>query len=189
MRLPLVMGAALMLAPAVALADETQPSRDNPSATSDTGSNATADQGAGMTTQKLLPKDVTLVGSVATTEVRTFPEQMGKGEGNAKIEKENVVGVGALDRTWTTKQTYNKTVSYLEQQVKEAGIEPIAKTTTRSATAWNLRMPDGHIANVVVRNTQPTTIEAVQLTAVAGSSTREPKAAPTPKTKNSNDLK
>jgi hypothetical protein len=168
-----------MMAPAVGLAEDTSANANDPQ-----------DQGAGVTTQKLLPKDAALVGSVTSTEVRAFPEQMGKGEGNAKIEKEAVVGVGALDRTWTTRQTYTKTVSYLDQQVKQAGIEPIAKTTTRSATAWNLRMPDGHIANVVVRNTQPTTIEAVQLMAVAGTATeREPKAAPTPKTKNSNDLK
>jgi hypothetical protein len=34
-----------------------------------------------------------------------------------------------------------------------------------------MRMPDGHIANVVVRNTQPTTIEAVQAAVMAGTVT------------------
>jgi len=184
MRIGIVLGAALAFAPALALADQaqnqnppaqtqtqTQPSQTN-SATQNQNQPQAQNQNQAqnpseMTTQRLLPKDAKLVGTVESTDVRAFPEQMSKAQ-SANIEKEGLVGVGALDRVWTTKQSYKQTVSHLDQKMKGEGIEPIAKTTTQSSTAWNMRMPDGHIANVVVRNTQPTTIEAVQASVVSG---------------------
>lgn len=193
MRIGIVLGAALAFAPALALADQAQnqnppaqtqtqmqhqPSQTN-SATQNQNQNENQPQAQNqnqaqnpseMTTQRLLPKDAKLVGTVQSTDVRAFPEQMSKAQ-SANIEKEGLVGVGALDRVWTTKQSYKQAVSHLDQKMKGEGIEPIAKTTTQSSTAWNMRMPDGHIANVVVRNTQPTTIEAVQASVVAGTMT------------------
>ena len=187
MRIGIVLGAALAFAPALALADQpqnpnppaqtqtqTQPSQPN-SATQNQNQPQAQNQNQAqnpseMTTQRLLPKDAKLVGTVESTDVRAFPEQMSKAQ-SANIEKEGLVGVGALDRVWTTKQSYKQTVSHLDQKMKGEGIEPIAKTTTQSSTAWNMRMPDGHIANVVVRNTQPTTIEAVQASVVSGTMT------------------
>jgi hypothetical protein len=171
MRIGIVLGAALAFAPALALADQTQ-NQNPPAQTQNQNQPQTQNQNQAqnpseMTTQRLLPKDAKLVGTVESTDVRAFPEQMSKAQ-SANIEKEGLVGVGALDRVWTTKQSYHQTVSRLDQNLKGEGIQPIAKTTTQSSTAWNMRMPDGHIANVVVRNTQPTTIEAVQASVVSG---------------------
>jgi hypothetical protein len=158
MKIGIVFGAALAFAPAIALAN-------NPPS-------STTTQAQDVTAQRLLPKDAKLVGTVESTDIRAFPEQMAKSEKqSANIEKEGVVGVGGIDRVWTTKEAYKRTVSQLDQKLKGEGIEPIAKTTTQSATAWNVRMPDGHIANLVVRNTQPTTIEAVQAAVMTGTVT------------------
>lgn len=192
-RIAYVLGAALAFAPAMALAnqghDQNQP--EQPHATQDQnldqnqnqnqyqnqnqnqmqGQSANQNQ-PDLTTQKLLPKDAKLVGAVESADVREFPEQRSEqAKQSSRIEKEGVVGVGALDRVWTTRQSYKQTVSHFDQKLKGEGIEPIAKTTTQSSTAWNVRMPDGHIANVVVRNTQPTTIESVQVAAMLGTMT------------------
>jgi hypothetical protein len=154
-----------------------QPSENQPSAAGTQG------QAEDVTAKKLLPKDAKLIGSVEQAEVRAFPEQMSDtAKSTGKVEKEGVVGVGALDRVWTTKQAYKTTVSQLDRKLKGEGIEPIAKTTTTSATAWNVRMPDGHIANLVVRNTQPTTIETVQAAAMTGTVTEPNRNAPSSKT-------
>jgi hypothetical protein len=214
MKIGIVLGAALALAPAAALANnqgqtnqgQNQPSQNQPAqnqaAQNQAGQNQPAQnqaaqnqnqpssaQSQDVTTQRLLPKDAKLVGAVESTDIRAFPEQMAKGaQQSANIEKEGVVGVGGIDRVWTTKAAYKRTVSQLDQKLKGEGIEPIAKTTTQSSTAWNVRMPDGHIANLVVRNTQPTTIESVQAAAMMGTMTdqgqnSQQQAAPSSKTK------
>ena len=173
MKMGIVLGAALALAPALALADQNQnqpQTQAQPQTQTEPQSQDQAQKQSDITTQRLLPKDAKLVGTVESTDVRAFPEQMSKAQ-SANIEKEGLVGVGAVDRVWTTKQPYKQAVSQFDQKLKGEGIEPIAKTTTQSSTAWNMRMPDGHIANVVVRNTQPTTIEAVQAAVVAGTMT------------------
>ena len=200
----IVVGAALALAPAIALAQSNQPQAQSPqtqqqqqnlqqqnqqnqpqenAAQNAQGQSAQKAGAQEMTTKKLLPKDAKLVGEVQATEVRAFPDQMGaKGEQASNIEKEDLVGANAVDRVWTTKQNYRSAVRSFDQKLKGEGIQPIAKTTTQSSTGWNVRMPDGHIANVVVRNTQPTTIEAIQ--ASSGSTTiTEPNQQPAPSSK------
>jgi len=114
---------------------------------------------------RFLPDDATLVGAAEGTEVRTFPEQLGPRAGNnaAQVQKEEVQNVGAIDRVWTTKSSYQDSVKAVDQKLASAGDKQLAKTTTSCSTAWNLRTPDGHIANVIVRNTQPTTIETEQI--------------------------
>jgi len=195
MKIGIVFGAALAFAPAIALADNQAGQNQPPSSqTQDQTQGQTQGQTQDVTTQRLLPKDAKLVGTVESADVRAFPEQMAKtGQKPANIEKEGVVGVGGIDRVWTTKTAYKRTVTQLDQKLKGEGIEPIAKTTTQSSTAWNVRMPDGHIANLVVRNTQPTTIESVQAAAMMGTVTEQPgqnnqqqqqqQAAPSSKTK------
>ena len=215
MKIGIVFGAALALAPAVALANnqgqtnqgQNQPAQNQPAQNQAAQNRADQNQAGqnqaaqnenqpsstpsqDVTTQRLLPKDAKLVGAVESTDIRAFPEQMSKSaKQSANIEKEGVVGVGGIDRVWTTKEAYKRTVSQLDQKLKGEGIEPIAKTTTQSSTAWNVRMPDGHIANLVVRNTQPTTIESVQAAAMMGTVTEQgqnsqQQAAPSSKTKN-----
>jgi hypothetical protein len=173
MKIGFVVGAALALAPAMALADQpqNQPQHQNEQQMKQgaQGDKASDQATEDTTSQRILPKDAKLVGATQSTELRSFPEQEAtNGKQSGQIQKEAVVGVGALDRVWTTKQPYQQTVKHIDQKLKGEGIEPIAKTTTQSATAWNLRMPDGHISNVVVRNTQPTTIESVTAAAVVG---------------------
>ncbi|MDB4970236.1 MAG: hypothetical protein JWN44_5925 [Myxococcales bacterium] len=164
-----VVGAILVLAPAMALArqDQKQQDQQKPSAMqNDTQSSQTPPAGA--TVKRILPSDAKLVGATQATEVRTLPEQSAtNGTQTSKVQKEALVGVHAVDSVWTTKQPYAKTVNQIDQKLKGEGVEPIVKTITESATAWNMRMPDGHISNVVVRNTQPTTIETVQAAMVA----------------------
>ncbi len=202
MKMAMVLGAALAFAPAIALADQganqnqpatqnqmnqnqmNQNQNQNPNQNQAQAQNANQPD---ITTQKLLPKDAKLVGSVESADVRAFPEQMSKAT-SGNIEKEGVVGVGALDRVWTTKQSYHQAVNRLDQTLKGEGIQPIAKTTTQSSTAWNVRMPDGHIANMVVRNTQPTTIEAVQASAMMGTETYQNQNQPTSSPKNKTNL-
>ncbi len=170
MKIGIVLGAALAFAPAVALAQTNQAQQRNQQQMQNQQmiqNQAQKQNQQDLTTQKLLTKDAKLVGSVESAEVRAFPEQMSKSS-SQNIEKEGLVGVGALDRVWTTKQSYRQTVSSFDSKLNGEGIEPIAKTTTQSSTAWNVRMPDGHIANVVVRNTQPTTIESMQAAEVVG---------------------
>ncbi len=121
--------------------------------------------------KRILPADATLLGVSEVAEVREFPEQTGaKGEKTAQMQKEEVVGAGALDRVWSTQKGYQQTVSKIDQALKSENIEVMAKTTTPTSTAWNVRMPDGHVANIVVRNTSPTSIESVQMVAGAGES-------------------
>jgi opacity protein-like surface antigen len=196
MKMGFVVGAALALAPAVGLAQQNQPSQPNQNAPAATQGSRANEGTAGsqadtqqpdLTTTKLLPKDAKLVGTVQSTDMRAFPEQMGKGEQATKIQKEAVVGVGALDRVWTTKQSYKQVVNHLDQKLKGEGIEALAKTTTQSSTAWNVRMPDGHIANLVVRNTQPTTIESAQAAAVMGTVTGSGQQQQMPSSKSKND--
>lgn len=226
MKLGIVLGAALVFGPAIAVAEQ-QPSQQQqqqqpstgqyqqpsstqtgqqyqqqPSSTQagqqqpsmQTGQQPSSMQGntaqQDTTTQKLLPKDAKLVGAVESADIREFPEQRAaKAQKTGNVEKEDVVGVGALDRVWTTKQPYKQAVSQFDQKLKGEGIQPIAKTTTQSSTAWNVRMPDGHIANVVVRNTQPTTIEAVQASAMAGTITdQQQQQAPSSKSKTNDNM-
>ena len=216
MKLGMAMGAALVIAPALAFAQQNHANQNQNQPTQNQGTQSQGTQNQAMpnqqpstaqgntqaqdaTTQRLLPTDAKLVGAVESTDIRAFPEQMPKGQNSANIEKDAVVGVGGIDRVWTTKQSYKQAVSHFDQKLKSEGIAPIAKTTTQSSTAWNVRMPDGHVANVVVRNTQPTTIESVQAAAMLGtmteqgnqqgtSGTHNQQPAPSSKTK-SNDNK
>lgn len=190
MKLGMAMGAALVIAPALAFAQQNHANQNQNQPTQNQGTQSQGTQNQAMpnqqpstaqgntqaqdaTTQRLLPTDAKLVGAVESTDIRAFPEQMPKGQNSANIEKDAVVGVGGIDRVWTTKQSYKQAVSHFDQKLKSEGIAPIAKTTTQSSTAWNVRMPDGHVANVVVRNTQPTTIESVQAAAMLGTMTEQ----------------
>ncbi len=186
MKLGVILGTALLVAPA-AFANNNQnenpntnqyqtqkqnpnqnPSQ-NPNQNPAMGSASERQSAPDVTLKRLLPSDAKLVGAVETTEIRAFPEQVGTSNQKASnLQKEDVVGVGALDRMWTTKMTYRDAVSHFDRSLKDENIQPIAKTTTVSSTAYNVRMPDRHIVNVVVRNTQPTTIESLSAAAAAG---------------------
>ena len=175
----ILVGAALLFAPALAFANQPTQTQGQTQQTqkqqTQTQTQSQSQKSQDIAAKQLLPKDATLVGSAESTDIRAFPEQQGSAAGS-KIEKEGVVGVGGIDRVWTTGQSYRQAVSHFDQGLKgEPAINTLARTTTKSSTAWNLRMSDGNIANVVVRNTQPTTIEAVQAAGVVGTMTDQPK--------------
>lgn len=112
----------------------------------------------------IVPTGAKLIGTASAAEVREFPE-MTK---NKNVTSEDIVGARALDRVFETHKSYKQTVGYYDKMVKNGSAEQIERTTTKTATAWSLKMPDGKVQNVVVRNTQPTTIETVQALGVAG---------------------
>jgi hypothetical protein len=113
-------------------------------------------------TQVMVPTGAKLVGSTSATEVRTFPE-MSKNKSTTPI-----VGARAVDRVYETSKPYKTTVGYFDKLVKNGDAERLQRTVTKTATAWSLKMPDGTIQNVVVRNTKPTTIETVKAVGAAG---------------------
>ena len=117
-----------------------------------------------------LPSGAKLVGMAQVDEVRAFPE-MNKNK-DTKTNKssqaartEDIVDTGALDRVYETKQGYKDAVGYFDSMVKKGSATQISRTVTRTATGWELQLPDGATQNIIVRNTQPTTIETVQAVA------------------------
>jgi hypothetical protein len=105
-----------------------------------------------------LPSGSKLVGSVQAGELRAFPE-MNKDKG---MQTQDIVSMGALDRVYETKRSYKDAVGYFDSMVKDGSATELSRTVTRTTTGWQLQLPDGNAQNIVVRNTQPTTIETVQ---------------------------
>ncbi|HZS36911.1 MAG TPA: hypothetical protein VFF06_08795 [Polyangia bacterium] len=107
-----------------------------------------------------VPPDSRLIGTAVVDEVRQFPEQQ-----NAKKPMERVVGVSAIDRVFESNRPYGDTVSYFDQEFQKGGFQLMARTVTPSSTAWVVKRPDGKIANAIVRNTSPATLEIVEAAA------------------------
>lgn len=127
---------------------------------------------------KILPTGAKLVGSASAAEVRTFPE-MSKTKG---MTAEETVGARAIDRVYETNKPYKQTVAHFDKMVKSGQAEQMERTVTKTATGWSLKMPDGTVQNVVVRNTQPTTIETVQATGAVEEEGMKHKSVPSPGT-------
>ncbi len=109
------------------------------------------------------PPNAKLIGTSVLDEIRAFPEMGLKGLVTGKPAKERVVGVTGVDRLFQTDQSYADTVSHFENQFKQGGYKVEAKVESPSATAWTVRRPDGTIADAVVRNTTPTTVELAEV--------------------------
>jgi hypothetical protein len=107
-----------------------------------------------------LPAGARLVGTAQVDEVRAFPE-MNKRKPES-VHTEDVVAVGALDRVYETAQSYQDAIGYFDALVKSGAATQRSRTVTRTATSWELQLLDGKLQNIVVRNTQPTTIETVE---------------------------
>lgn len=54
-------------------------------------------------------------------------------------------------------------VSYFDQAFSQGGYEVQARVQTPSSVAWTVKRPDGTVADAVVRNTKPTTIELTEV--------------------------
>lgn len=106
-----------------------------------------------------VPPNAKLVGTSEVDEIRQFPEQ------KSGKPMERIVGVTAIDRVYESERPYADAVKFFDQEFQRAGYQQTSRTVTSSATAWVVRRPDGNVANVIVRNTSPTTIEAVEVAA------------------------
>jgi hypothetical protein len=109
-----------------------------------------------------LPPGAKFVASAELDRMHAFPEQKGK-----MPFTQAVAGLNAVDRVYLIDRPYANVIGFFDRQVTEPGILELARDTTRTATAWAMILPHGRVANVIVRNTQPTTIEIVSATRVA----------------------
>lgn len=113
------------------------------------------------------PPGAQLVGAAEVDEIRALPEMSGTREGKQRAQAAKVVGVKAVDRVYTTDKGYQDMVKFFDDQFKSTGAVTQARIVTPSSTAWTIQKPDGKLANLVVRNTKPTSFELVE---VAGES-------------------
>jgi hypothetical protein len=120
-----------------------------------------------------LPPGAKFVASAELDRIHAFPEQKGK-----TPFAPAVAGVNAVDRVYQIDRPYTTVIGFFDRQVTEPGILELARDTTRTATAWAMVLPHGRVANVIVRNTQPTTIEIVSATRLAETPGSAPSRAP-----------
>jgi hypothetical protein len=111
------------------------------------------------------PAGAKLLGHSVVDEIRAFPEMGIKALLKGKPEKEKIVDVQGIDRVFQTDRSFGDTVAYFDQQFKQGGYETMARVEAPSATAWTIKRPDGTVANVIVRNTTPTTFELAEVAA------------------------
>jgi hypothetical protein len=114
-----------------------------------------------------VPADAKLVGQAEVAEIRTLPELTQGAEAARKPQAAKVLGVKALDKVYHINKGYQEVVAHFDQQFKQSGYESQARVTTPNSTAWTVQKPDGTIANVVVRNTRPTSFEVIEVQAAA----------------------
>jgi hypothetical protein len=101
------------------------------------------------------PADARLRGTVESDAIREAPELKG-----ARINRnrdEHVGGVRVLDQSFSSDGGYGDAVRFYNRAL--AGALTIERDRSDTATGWLVRLDDGTIASVVIRNTQPTTIE------------------------------
>jgi len=101
------------------------------------------------------PGDARLRGTVETDAIREIPELRG-GRSNL-MRDESVRGVHVLDQTWDTNVAYRDAVRFYDQRLGDAFV--IERDHADTATGWLVKLDDGTVVSVIVRNTQPTTIE------------------------------
>jgi hypothetical protein len=106
-----------------------------------------------------LPPGATLVATAQVDRVRSFPEQRSKAP-----PAEAVTTVRAVDRVYQIVRPYRDTVLYFDRQTTEPGVTELSRDATQTSTVWSLLLGQSRVANVIVRNTQPTTIEVVSAT-------------------------
>jgi hypothetical protein len=109
-----------------------------------------------------VPPSARMVATAEIDRVHAFPEQ------KKRASLEAIVGVHAVDRVYEVGRSYADVVGFFDRQATDPGILLLGRDATRTATTWALMLsPDGRVANVIVRNTAPTTVEIVSATGVA----------------------
>jgi hypothetical protein len=109
-----------------------------------------------------LPSGAKLIGTSEVKEVRAFPEMSKATHKNVNKRMEDIVAAGAVDNVYETKQGYKDAVGFFDAMIKNGSATQTSRTVTRTATGWELQLSDGSMRNIIVRNTQPTTIETIQ---------------------------
>ena len=114
------------------------------------------------------PASARLVGTSIIDEIRSFPE-LGAGMKMlpTREQKETLVGVSGVDRLFETDASFGDTVAYFDELFEHGGQHIVSRAASSSATAWSVEEPDGSVANAVVRNTTPTTIELAETVAAS----------------------
>ena len=102
-----------------------------------------------------LPRGAELRGTVESDAIRELPEL--KGARLNRMRDESVTGVRVLDQTYTSPTGYADTVRFYDCALADALI--LEHDRAETATGWLVRLDDGTVESVTLRNTQPTTIE------------------------------
>jgi hypothetical protein len=101
------------------------------------------------------PGDAHLLGTVETDAIREAPELKG-----ARINHSrdlSVAGVRVLDQSYQCALGYAEAARFYDRALANALV--IERDRSDTATGWLVRLSDGTLASVVIRNTHPTTIE------------------------------
>jgi hypothetical protein len=70
--------------------------------------------------------------------------------------------IAATDSVYTTDKSYEDTVKFIDEQAhKGPGLEQLRRTVIPTATGWTLKLASGQREHIIVRNTQPTSIETL----------------------------
>lgn len=105
-----------------------------------------------------------LVGRSDVDDVHAFPEMAATAEGRAVAREAPMVQRHARDSVYESPLPYDATVRYFDDQLTRRRMRVMARTVTAAATAWTVRRPDGTVANIIARTTQPkTTFEISQV--------------------------
>jgi len=102
-----------------------------------------------------VPGGAALRGTVETDSIREVPEL--KGARINRMRDESLSGVRVLDQTWQSDDGYADTVRFYDRAV--AGSLVIEREQADTTTGWLVRLADGTVASITVRNTRPATIE------------------------------
>jgi hypothetical protein len=102
-----------------------------------------------------LPAGVHLRGTVETDGIREVPEL--KGARLNRMRDESVAGVHVLDQTFEGDIGYHEAVRFYDRAL--AGALVIEREEADTTTGWLVKLDDGTLQSVIVRNTRPTTVE------------------------------
>jgi hypothetical protein len=105
-----------------------------------------------------------LVGRSDVDDVHAFPEMAATAEGRAVARTAPMVSRHAQDAAYESPLPYGDTVRYFDDQFARRRMRIMARTVTQTATAWTVRRPDGTVASIIARTTQPkATFEIAQV--------------------------